>query len=185
MDYIKSHIKKSIFIEAPLSKVWQYAANVGNWQDIHEGLKIVKQISGDGGMSSVYKAEYDMFGKMVPVNIEVQQSELFPEEFIMRAAIRVDTFDPKEDSFVRQNYTAKAEEAGTTLNLESIQNIPYIDKHKTFDKEQYLEKRDEVAQQAIERIRLFCEDQQRKRNGTTTKVSFLLHFSVILKRLKK
>ena len=123
-----------------------------------------------------------MFGKMVPVNIEVQQAELFPEEFIMRAAIRVDTFDPKEDSFVRQNYTAKAEEAGTTLNLESIQNIPYIDKHKTFDKEEYLEKRDEVAQQAIERIRLFCEDQQRKRNGTTTKVSFLLHFSVILKR---
>jgi hypothetical protein len=158
---------------------------VGNWQDIHEDLKIFKLISGDGGLGSVYKAEYDMFGKMVPVNIEVQQSELFPEEFIMRAAIRVDTFDPKEDSFVRQNYTAKAEEAGTTLNLESIQNIPYIDKHKTFDKEQYLEKRDEVAQQAIERIRLFCEDQQRKRNGTTTKVSFLLHFSVILKRLKK
>ena len=158
---------------------------MGNWQDIHEDLKIFKQISGDGGLGSVYKAEYDMFGKMVPVNIEVQQSELFPEEFIMRAAIRVDTFDPKEDSFVRQNYTAKAEEAGTTLNLESIQNIPYIDKHKTFDKEEYLEKRDEVAQQAIERIRLFCEDQQRKRNGTTTKVSFLLHFSVILKRLKK
>jgi hypothetical protein len=158
---------------------------VGNWQDIHEDLKIFKLISGDGGLGSVYKAEYDMFGKMVPVNIEVQQSELFPEEFIMRAAIRVDTFDPKEDSFVRQNYTAKAEEAGTTLNLESIQNIPYIDKHKTFDKEEYLEKRDEVAQQAIERIRLFCEDQQRKRNGTTTKVSFLLHFSVILKRLKK
>ena len=158
---------------------------MGNWQDIHEDLKIFKLISGDGGLASVYKAEYDMFGKMVPVNIEVQQSELFPEEFIMRAAIRVDTFDPKEDSFVRQNYTAKAEEAGTTLNLESIQNIPYIDKHKTFDKEQYLEKRDEVAQQAIERIRLFCEDQQRKRNGTTTKVSFLLHFSVILKRLKK
>ncbi len=155
---------------------------MGNWQDIHEDLKIFKQISGDGGLGSVYKAEYDMFGKMVPVNIEVQQSELFPEEFIMRAAIRVDTFDPKEDSFVRQNYTAKAEEAGTTLNLESIQNIPYIDKHKTFDKEEYLEKRDEVAQQAIERIRLFCEDQQRKRNGTTTKVSFLLHFSVILKR---
>ncbi|MFZ2438986.1 MAG: hypothetical protein WAW50_09820 [Trichococcus flocculiformis] len=158
---------------------------MGNWQDIHEDLKIFKLISGDGGLGSVYKAEYDMFGKMVPVNIEVQQSELFPEEFIMRAAIRVDTFDPKEDSFVRQNYTAKAEEAGTTLNLESIQNIPYIDKHKTFDKEEYLEKRDEVAQQAIERIRLFCEDQQRKRNGTTTKVSFLLHFSVILKRLKK
>ena len=158
---------------------------MGNWQDIHEDLKIFKQISGDGGLGSVYKADYDMFGKMVPVNIEVQQSELFPEEFIMRAAIRVDTFDPKEDSFVRQNYTAKAEEAGTTLNLESIQNIPYIDKHKTFDKEEYLEKRDEVAQQAIERIRLFCEDQQRKRNGTTTKVSFLLHFSVILKRLKK
>ena len=158
---------------------------MGNWQDIHEDLKIFKLISWDGGLGSVYKAEYDMFGKMVPVNIEVQQSELFPEEFIMRAAIRVDTFDPKEDSFVRQNYTAKAEEAGTTLNLESIQNIPYIDKHKTFDKEQYLEKRDEVAQQAIERIRLFCEDQQRKRNGTTTKVSFLLHFSVILKRLKK
>ena len=155
---------------------------MGNWQDIHEDLKIFKLISGDGGLGRVYKAEYDMFGKMVPVNIEVQQSELFPEEFIMRAAIRVDTFDPKEDSFVRQNYTAKAEEAGTTLNLESIQNIPYIDKHKTFDKEQYLEKRDEVAQQAIERIRLFCEDQQRKRNGTTTKVSFLLHFSVILKR---
>ena len=158
MDYIKSNIKKSIFIEAPLGKVWQYAANVGNWQDIHEDLKIFKLISGDGGLGSVYKAEYDMFGKMVPVNIEVQQSELFPEEFIMRAAIRVDTFDPKEDSFVRQNYTAKAEEAGTTLNLESIQNIPYIDKHKTFDKEEYLEKRDEVAQQAIERIRLFCED---------------------------
>ena len=158
MDYIKSHIKKSIFIEAPLSKVWQYAANVGNWQDIHEGLKIVKQISGDGGMSSVYKAEYDIFGKMVPVNIEVQQAELFPEEFIMRAAIRVDTFDPKEDSFVRQNYTAKAEEAGTTLNLESIQNIPYVDKNKTFDKEAYQEKRYEMAQQAIERIRLFCEE---------------------------
>ncbi len=158
MDYIKSHIKKSIFIEAPLGKVWQYAANVGNWGDINEGLKIVKQISGDGGLSSVYKAEYDMFGKMVPVNIEVQQSELFPEEFIMRAAIRVDTVDPAEDSFVRQNYTAKAEEGGTTLNLESIQNIPYVDKHKTFDKEAYLEKRDEMAQQAIERIRLFCEE---------------------------
>ena len=109
-------------------------------------------------MSSVYKAEYDMFGKMVPVNIEVQQSELFPEEFIMRAAIRVDTFDPKEDSFVRQNYTAKAEEARTTLNLESIQNIPYVDKNKTFDKEAYQEKRYEMAQQAIERIRLFCEE---------------------------
>ena len=158
MDYIKSHIKKSIFIEPPLSKVWQYAANVGNWQDIHEGLKIVKQISGDGGMSSVYKAEYDMFGKMVPVNIEVQQAELFPEEFVMRAAIRVDTVDPAEDSFVRQNYTAKAEEGGTTLHLESIQNIPYVDKNKTFDKEAYQEKRYEMAQQAIERIRLFCEE---------------------------
>ena len=158
MDYIKSHIKKSIFIEAPLGKVWQYAANVGNWQDIHEDLKIFKLISGDGGLGSVYKAEYNMFGKMVPVNIEMQQSELFPEEFIMRAAIRVDTFDPKEDSFVRQNYTAKAEETGTTLNLESIQNIPYVDKNKTFDKEAYQEKRYEMAQQAIERIRLFCEE---------------------------
>lgn len=76
----------------------------------------------------------------------------------MRAAIRVDTFDPKEDSFVRQNYTAKAEEGGTTLHLESIQNIPYVDKQKTFDKEAYLEKRDEIAQQAVERIRLFCEE---------------------------
>ena len=158
MDYIKSHIKKSIFIEAPLSKVWQYAANVGNWQDIHEDLKIFKLISGDGGLGSVYKAEYDMFGKMVPVNIEVQQSELFPEEFIMRAAIRVDTVDPAEDSFVRQNYTTKAEEGGTNLYSESIQNIPYVDKNKTFDKEAYLEKRDEMAQQAIERIRLFCEE---------------------------
>ncbi|HRG30874.1 MAG TPA: hypothetical protein PK204_05695, partial [Trichococcus flocculiformis] len=108
--------------------------------------------------SSVYKAEYDMFGKMVPVNIEVQQAELFPEEFIMRAAIRVDTVDPAEDSFVRQNYTAKAEEGGTTLHLESIQNIPYVDKNKTFDKEAYQEKRYEMAQQAIERIRLFCEE---------------------------
>lgn len=158
MDYIKSHIKKSIFIEAPLGKVWQYAANVGNWQDIHEGLEIVKQVSGNGGLSSVYKAEYDMFGKMVPVNIEVQQAELSPEEFIMRAAIRVDTVDPAEDSFVRQNYAAKAEEGGTILNSESIQNIPYIDKNKTFDKEAYQEKRDEMAQQAIERIRLFCEE---------------------------
>ena len=70
---------------------------MGNWQDIHEGLKIVKQISGDGGLGSVYKADYDLFGKMVPVNIEVQQAELFPEEFIMRAAIRVDTVDPAED----------------------------------------------------------------------------------------
>ncbi|HBQ62440.1 MAG TPA: hypothetical protein DD651_02860 [Trichococcus sp.] len=131
---------------------------MGNWQDIHEDLKIFKLISGDGGLGSVYKAEYDMFGKMVPVNIEVQQSELFPEEFIMRAAIRVDTFDPKEDSFVRQNYTAKAEEGGTTLHLESIQNIPYVDKNKTFDKEAYQEKRYEMAQQAIERIRLFCEE---------------------------
>ena len=158
MDYIKSHIKKSIFIEAPLGKVWQYAANVGNWQDIHEDLKIFKLISGDGGLGSVYKADYDMFGKMVPVNIEVQQSELFPDEFIMRAAIRVDTVDPAEDSFVRQNYTAKAEEGGTNLYSESIQNIPYVDKNKTFDKEAYLEKRDEMAQQAIERIRLFCEE---------------------------
>lgn len=158
MDYIKSHIKKSIFIEAPLSKVWQYAANVGNWGDIHGGLKIVKQISGDGGLGSVYKAEYDMFGKLVPVNIEVQQAELFPKEFVMRAAIRVDTFDPKEDSFIRQNYTAKAEEGGTILNLERVQNIPYVDKNKTFDKEAYQEKRDEMAQQAIERIRLFCEE---------------------------
>ena len=99
-----------------------------------------------------------MFGKMVPVNIEVQQAELFPEEFIMRAAIRVDTVDPAEDSFVRQNYTAKAEEGGTTLYSESIQNIPYVDKNKTFDKEAYQEKRYEMAQQAIERIRLFCEE---------------------------
>lgn len=53
MDYIKSHIKKSIFIEAPLSKVWQYAANVGNWQDIHADLKIFKQISGDCNKSFV------------------------------------------------------------------------------------------------------------------------------------
>ncbi|HRM20145.1 MAG TPA: hypothetical protein PLT73_06910 [Trichococcus flocculiformis] len=158
---------------------------MGNWQDIHEDLKIFKLISGDGGLGSVYKAEYDMFGKMVPVNIEVQQSELFPEEFIMRAAIRVDTFDPKEDSFVRQNYTAKAEEAGTTLNLESIQNIPYIDKHKTFDKEEYLEKRDEVAQQAIERIRLFCEDQQRKRDYNKSFVPFAFFcYTEAIKKVK-
>ena len=81
MDYIKSHIKKSIFIEAPLSKVWQYAANVGNWQDIHEGLKIVKQISGDGGMSSVYKAEsITLFAFFVELKEKKQRRWLFQSQ---------------------------------------------------------------------------------------------------------
>lgn len=69
-----TEIKRSINIEAPLVKVFDYASNYLNWPKFFEGVSDFRSISEKtrgNGAKYIYKAK--MFGMKVTVGTELQQ----------------------------------------------------------------------------------------------------------------
>lgn len=157
MGYIKSHVKKSTFINAPVEKVSHYLGNPENWAHFHDNLSGVKLISGKGGLGTVFRADYAMAEEHEPMEIRITQSDLTPEEFILKTAVSVDTMDPAEDSYVRQSYTGTAKEDGTEFTFEEVQNIPVERFGGRFDKQSYQDLREKSSEKMMETIKTNCE----------------------------
>ncbi|CZQ90019.1 polyketide cyclase / dehydrase and lipid transport [Trichococcus palustris] len=157
MGYIKSHVKKSIFINAPVEKVSRYLGTPENWAQFHDNLSGIKPISGKGGLGSVFKADYAMAEEHGPVEILITQSDLAPEGFILKSAVSVDTMDPAEDSYVRQSYIGVAKENGTEFTFEEVQNVPIERFGGRFDKESYQALREKSSEKLMETIKKSCE----------------------------
>ena len=63
--------KKSIFIDAPLEKVYQYTMNPENWSHFYNGLSEAESISGKGEVGTIVKTKFSMLGMHFPVTITV------------------------------------------------------------------------------------------------------------------
>jgi uncharacterized membrane protein len=69
-----NEIQRSIKIEAPVNKVFEYASNYLNWQEFFEGLSDVKpitEITHSNGAKFIYKVK--VLGMKVIVGTEFQQ----------------------------------------------------------------------------------------------------------------
>jgi uncharacterized membrane protein len=69
-----NEIQRSIKIEAPVNKVFEYASNYLNWQEFFEGLSDVKpitEITHSNGAKFIYKVK--VLGMRVIVGTEFQQ----------------------------------------------------------------------------------------------------------------
>ena len=157
MGYIKSHVKKSTFINAPVEKISQYLGNPENWAQFHDNLSGIKLISGKGGLGSVFRADYAMAEEHEPVEIRITQSDLTPEGFTVKTAVSADTMDPTEDSYVRQSYIGTAKENGTEFTFEEVQNIPVERFGGRFDKQTYQDLREKSSEKLMETIKANCE----------------------------
>jgi uncharacterized membrane protein len=66
-----ANIKKSIFINAPVSKVHDIARDPNNWSSLIAGLGEAERVEGDGGAGTRTKHLYTMAGVSMPVETEV------------------------------------------------------------------------------------------------------------------
>lgn len=67
-------IKRSIIIEAPLNKVFEYASDYLKWPEFFEGVpdfKPIAETNCGSGAKFIYKAK--MFGMKVTVGAEIQE----------------------------------------------------------------------------------------------------------------
>lgn len=149
--------KKSIFINAPLEKVYQYTINPENWSHFYNGLSEAESIKGKGEVGTIVKTKYSMLGMHFPVTIEVTACEMTPEGAKWSGDM-TGSFPSKQTS----TYVPK--ENGTELTFEiDSGGTPDSLFGKIIDKLVTDKMEENSAMHSLENIKAICEHSDEKK----------------------
>ncbi|BAJ64698.1 SRPBCC family protein [Anaerolinea thermophila] len=73
-----AHVKKSIYIHAPVEKVYALARDPNRWATFYVGLSEAEEITGHGEVGTVVKHHYLMAGMRFPVTSRVLVDSIGP-----------------------------------------------------------------------------------------------------------
>lgn len=71
-----AHIKKSIFIQAPVEKVYAITRDPNRWATFFAGLSEAEEITGQGEVGTVVKHHYQIAGVRFPVTSRVLEDSV-------------------------------------------------------------------------------------------------------------
>ena len=112
-----AHTKQTIFINAPLEKVFHYTINPENWAHFYNNLAAPKKIDGNGDLGTTVEADYAIMGMHFPETIQVTECEI-TDSTAKWTGMLSGSFNAKQSSY----YEAK--DSGTELTFEIESYIP-------------------------------------------------------------
>lgn len=112
-----SLLKQSIFINAPLEKVFAYATNPKDWSNWYAHLTGPEKLSGNGEAGTVGEFKYILVGQHLPMTIEVKEKSQTADHAIWRG-----TFDGLLHGV--QLFAYQAKDGGTDLTVDIEYSVP-------------------------------------------------------------
>lgn len=112
-----STLKQSIFINAPLEKVAEYAMNAKEWANWYAHLSEPIKLVGDGETGTVGEFKYTILGIHLPMTVEVKEYSHGPEKYVWKG-----TFEGPLSG--TQTFTYLAKEGGTEVTADIEYRIP-------------------------------------------------------------
>jgi len=144
--------KKSIFINAPLEKVYKYVVDPETWSQWDAHVTDVAVPKGDGGVGTVVEMNYSLFGIKHPNVVEVTEDIFNPEASTWVAKLTGDT-----SGYYRVTFLPKDE--GTELTFEISQTIPEKLLAKVISKVVISKARANATVHCLENIKAICEEE--------------------------
>jgi ligand-binding SRPBCC domain-containing protein len=150
---IMATFEKTIFINAPVGKVYEYTINPENWSHFYNGLSEAESVHGKGEVGTIVKSSYSMMGMHFPITIEVTESQLTADGAIWKGNI-TGSFPTKQTS----RYIAK--DGGTELTFDIDSVPPETLFTKILDKLVTDKMEENSTQHTLENIKAICESAQ-------------------------
>ena len=143
--------EKTIFINAPVEKVYEYTNNPENWSHFYNGLSEPESISGKGEVGTIVKSSYSMMGIHFPITIEVTESKRTDDGGAIWSGSITGSFPTKQIS----RYVAK--DGGTELTFDIDSVPPETLFTKILDKLVTDKMEENSTQHTLENIKAICE----------------------------
>jgi uncharacterized membrane protein len=143
-------IKKSTFINAPLEKVHDCAANPYNFALYMDGISDPEDIKGNGEAGTTGKFKALMLGKQYSIDVKIIESTLNEDGCVTVGEIS-GGFSGK------QTATGKRRDNGTEVTYELEYTVPGSIFGKIADKLIVERKEEESMEKTLENLRALCE----------------------------
>lgn len=145
--------KQTIFINAPLEKVYRYTINPENWAHFYNHLSSPKKIDGNGEVGTVVEADYAIMGMHFPETIQVTECES-TDGTAKWTGMMSGSFNARQSSY----YEAK--DSGTELSFEIESYIPDDLFGKITDRIIYERLGKNSAAHSLENVKVICESSE-------------------------
>ena len=146
-----SHIYKSILINAPIDKVFNFARDPERWNLFFVGLNPPDEIKGKGEVGTTAKHHFTMMGIAFPITSKVLEEKLVGTKGIWKGTVEGPLAATHE-----WNYIAKGpEQTEVTVNMDYT--IPGKLLGKITDKLLIERIQEKAAATTLENLKLLCE----------------------------
>ncbi len=146
-----AHVKKSIFINAPVDKVHDAARDPHGWATWYAGLGEAEEVQGDGGPGTKAKHHYTMAGVSFPVETEVIVDRTNDDG----SCSHRNEFSGPLSGW--QTWEYRPQDAGTEVTAEIDYTVPGKALGKVADKLIVERMQERSAQESLERLKLLVE----------------------------
>ena len=146
-----SHIYKTILINAPIDKLYNFARDPQHWNTFFIGLGAPEEVKGTGTAGTVAKFPYAIAGVPFPVTIRVNDEKLVGTKAFWKATIE----GPLAGN-IEWNYMAKTN-GETEVTLDINYTVPGKLLGKITDKLLIERMQEKAAAATLENLKLLCE----------------------------
>lgn len=143
-------IRKTIFIDAPIEKVYAFARNPERWHTWWTGLHLPDKITGHGEPGTTVKHSYTMAGIPFPLTSRVLEDRPGPKSGLWKGE-----FEGPISGHHTWTYTAKGE--GTDVNIEIDYNVPGRALGQIADRLLIEKLQEKAMEQTLENLKIVCE----------------------------
>lgn len=145
-----TNIRKNIFIDAPIEKVYAFARDPQHWNTFFTGLSVPETMTGKGEVGTVVKQNYTIAGVPFPVTTKVLIDKPGPKTAQWKAQI-----EGPLDGMQEWNYTAKNE--GTEIVVNIDYTVPGKALGKFADRLLIERMQEKAIEHTLDNLKLFCE----------------------------
>ena len=145
-----AHIKKTIFINAGLEKVYSVARDPKQWSTWFAGLTEPDKVTGNGEVGTIVEAKYLMGGTQFPVTTRVVEDKLSQDEANWKGKIE----GPLSGE---QTWTYRAREGKTEVTVDVEYTVPGSALGKIADRLIIEKMQERSTDLTLENLKSLCE----------------------------
>lgn len=150
-DMTMAHIKKSIYINAPVEKVYAMARDPNRWATFYAGLSEPEEINGHGEVGTVVKHYYLMAGMRFPVTSRVLVDSIGPNGGQWKGKIEGPLDGEQTWDYVPKN-------DGTEVSINISYTLPGAVLGRIANRLLVERMQERAIEQTLENLKILCEE---------------------------
>jgi uncharacterized membrane protein len=145
-----AHIRKTIFINASLQKVYSVARDPNRWSTWFAGLTEPDKVTGNGEVGTVVRQKYLLAGTQFPITTRVMEDKLAQNEAFWKGKIE----GPLSGE---QSWSYRTREGKTEVTVDLDYTVPGSALGKIADRLVIEKMQERSTDQSLENLKTICE----------------------------